>query len=750
MPLSKKQQPLATAILEALGSLLPGQVPPLILIEDATIVAQVGCDEAGPYFTTENLPQPISDLKHGPLKSALQKIAGPTTANDHNRTTHSIPLDDEHELVSTRLGSDDRSRLLVKLQKTHPLPQPIVNHDNLSRQVERLNEIASASDVMIWETGVDGGLTYLSESALSFVGRSMDELSGHLWREFVHPEDSEKITNDFEVSTSQMQMVQTEYRLRRYDGQYFWFLKLGTPRLDDQSKFLGYIGFCLNVSKFKQNELELETRKQLFELALSGSTIGIWEGDVLREDWIMADDIERTLGYDNGELKNSRAQIRNLIHPDDIGTTAGAGKQPFSGKSNISELRLKTKSGGYRWYRVFGKSEKDASGKVTRIAGAIIDIDRLKTAELAAELQVRRRDEYLAMLSHELRNPMTAINFAAAGLEASSHLTDDWNQFVSVVSNQTLHMSRLLDDLLDVARVTQNKLEIVPVMHDIAKETAITAQGILPVFEQKQQTLHLDIPHTPLLVYGDPARLKQAVTNLLDNASKYTKIGGEIWLSVVRENDWITITVNDSGIGIEPDQLTNIFDLFYQETQPKHRRPGGMGVGLFLVKQIAEVHHGEIVAESRGKGLGSKFTLTIPTGQLPDNRQQSSSNQRFNNLKLAFVEDNEDTRKVLSYLLNARGFVVTQFADGETASVEIPKLQPDLAVIDIGLPGMNGFDLAREIRQHENCKDMLLIALSGHGNESDLLKSSSSGFDGHLVKPTRIDTICDLIAEKIY
>jgi two-component system CheB/CheR fusion protein len=345
---------------------------------------------------------------------------------------------------------------------------------------------------------------------------------------------------------------------------------------------------------------------------------------------------------------------------------------------------------------------------------------------------IRRRDEFLAMISHELRNPMGAVLLA---IEAIRNVKTQFDDEHKVIHRQVTHMARLLDDLLDVARIQQNKIDLrkEPVALVALRDEVLEA--VQHQFKAKNQHLHVTPCDGPLLVFGDPARLKQAQVNLLTNASKYTPEGGEVWYEIERCGEKAVITVRDSGDGIPAELLDSIFDLFVQSHSTLDRSSGGMGVGLSLAKGIIEAHDGSIIAESDGVGRGSTFRIGLPLTNKPEAPKVPAPHFSFQGHKVLLVEDKDDARTMLAKTLRLSGFEVADACDGQTALELFRTFQPDVAVIDIGLPDMDGYKLAREARQIAKAADVMLIALTGYGRQEDRQAAIEAGFDAHLVKP---------------
>lgn len=384
---------------------------------------------------------------------------------------------------------------------------------------------------------------------------------------------------------------------------------------------------------------------------------------------------------------------------------------------------------------------RDSSGRVSGASGIACDITSRKQAEREIQQAIRNRDHFLAMLSHELRNPLGAILNASQLLDQPDQ-TENQRDAARVISRQAEQMRLLLDDLLDVARVTQNKIILRReecTLKDVLTEATL---AVRPLLESRGQHLNVSGLESPVRVDGDPARLQQVVINLLKNAAKYSPRNALISLGLADEDEQALIRVIDSGVGIAPDMLDRIFELFVQSDETLDRADGGMGVGLTLVKAIVELHGGTIVARSEGSHAGSEFVVRLPrlpdtaptTPALPTPTDKPRAAQCF---RIAIIEDNADSRMTLQALLRLDGHEVTAAADGRQGIQMILESHPEIAIVDIGLPELDGFEVARRVRMHELHPRPFLVALTGYGFPSDRLKSLEAGFDLHLVKPVR-------------
>jgi PAS domain S-box-containing protein len=365
-----------------------------------------------------------------------------------------------------------------------------------------------------------------------------------------------------------------------------------------------------------------------------------------------------------------------------------------------------------------------------------------------AEAANRAKDEFLAMLGHELRNPLGTITNAVAVLERLSGGDASTRHLTAIINRQTTHLTRLVDDLLDVARVTSGKirLQAEPVdLHALARRCleTLTHAG-------RTQEHRVALHGQPVHVAGDAARLEQIVNNLVDNALKYTPPGGAVTVTTERRGAEAILSVRDTGRGISPDVLARVFDLFVQEPQTLDRTRGGLGLGLTLVKRLVELHSGSVAAASEGPDLGSEFTVRLPVlanpapGAASDRGAGEPAAARPR--RVLIVEDGADARESLRLLLEQSGHLVETAGDGPSGLLALAAFRPEIALIDIGLPGLDGYTLAEAARRQPETRDIRLVALTGYGQGEDRRRALAAGFDLHVTKPVNPATLHDLLA----
>ncbi len=388
----------------------------------------------------------------------------------------------------------------------------------------------------------------------------------------------------------------------------------------------------------------------------------------------------------------------------------------------------------------------DDAGVLLGAVNVVIDVTARRRAEDALKAADRAKDEFLATLAHELRNPLAPLRNAAQILQLDAPPSPNLRWALEVIDRQMQQMTRLIDDLLDVSRVTVNKLELRKSTVELGEIVQAAVESSHPLLESCGHTLRVTV-EPRVFVDGDLTRLAQVVSNLLNNAAKYMERGGRVWLTAERQGGDAVISVRDAGIGLPADMLTRIFEIFVQVDRSLSRSRGGLGIGLTLVKKIVEMHDGTVTAFSDGAGRGSEFVVRLPARSADTTASGASGSSRpaAASARVLVVDDNEDSAASLAMLLEMVGHEVRTAHDGEEALAAAEDFRPDVAFLDIGLPRMNGHEVAERIRRQPWGKDMTLIALTGWGQDSDRLRSKEAGFDRHLVKPVDPTVLLELL-----
>jgi PAS domain S-box-containing protein len=380
---------------------------------------------------------------------------------------------------------------------------------------------------------------------------------------------------------------------------------------------------------------------------------------------------------------------------------------------------------------------------------AVEDVTALRErADELAEVN-RHKDEFLATLAHELRNPLAPIRNSVQYLGMKSLKEADVKTARDVIARQVTIMVRLIDDLLDVSRLSRNKLDIRKERVKLAAVVGSAVETSRPLIQQCGHELTVSLPPQPLYLDADPVRLAQVFLNLLNNAAKYTKRGGHIWLTAEQEGSDAVVSVRDNGIGIPGDMLARIFDMFTQVDRSLERSQGGLGIGLTLVRRLVDLHDGSIEAHSNGLDAGSEFVVRLPLIQPPQEppRGAGPRGTTLSGCRILVVDDNKDSADSLKMLLRLKGNDIQTAYDGLEAVEVAESFRPELVLLDIGLPKLNGYDVARRIRQQPWGRDMVLVALTGWGQDKDRRRSQEAGFNFHIVKPVELDALEELLAK---
>ena len=361
------------------------------------------------------------------------------------------------------------------------------------------------------------------------------------------------------------------------------------------------------------------------------------------------------------------------------------------------------------------------------------------------EAALRGRDEFLAVLAHELRNPLAPICSAARLVRALGDSDERLMKASDILERQVAHMSRLVDDLLDTARMTWGRLTLETEAVNAASILSDAVETMQPQFAARRHALAVKLLHAELQVHADPTRLAQVFCNLLGNAAKYTPDGGRIEVEAQRDGDDAVVRIADTGVGIPSSMLSAIFDLFTQVTPAVDRSAGGLGLGLPIVKRLVEMHHGTVHAKSDGPGKGSEFVVRLPLARAVANAQSIGAiAQQRRRQSVLVVDDDTDTCEALGMMLEMLGHETSVAHDGDGALEAAARIRPDMVLLDIGIPDVDGYEIARRLRKDPDLSSVRLVALTGYGGTEDRRRAVEAGFDAHLVKPVDFDTIANL------
>ncbi|HEY0513051.1 MAG TPA: ATP-binding protein [Thermoanaerobaculia bacterium] len=520
-------------------------------------------------------------------------------------------------------------------------------------------------------------------------------------------------------------------------------------------------------------ERALRESRERYRAFLEQSSEGIWRFEI--EPPIPVDlpvDEQIDLAYQRGvfaECNRVMARMYGLADESEILGSRLGSLLPATDPHNVKYLRNFIESG----YRLTGAEshEVDAEGSpkvfLNNLVGVVEDgalvrawgtqLDVTDQKRLEEELRRRaeelvgadrRKDQFLAMLAHELRNPLAPIRNAVELMRQVETLDPTFQPSREMVERQVKHLARLVDDLLDVSRINQGSIRLRKEIVDLGAVVQRAVEGTQPLIESRAHTLSVELPMEPVRLEADPTRLEQVISNLLNNAAKYTMPGGHIWLTAAREGDDAVVRVRDTGIGVPPDVMERVFEPFMQSDGSLARTGGGLGVGLTLVRSLVEMHGGRVEASSPGLGQGSEFVVRLPAhvpaeASLPAEPAAAAVSR---GLRVLVVEDNIDAAESLATLLRLWDHDVNVVHDGRTALEAAREQQPEVVLLDIGLPGLDGYQVARRLRDELHLEHALLVAMTGYGQPEDRRRSQEAGIQYHFVKPVEPLVLRNLLA----
>lgn len=539
-----------------------------------------------------------------------------------------------------------------------------------------------------------------------------------------------------------------EVQLERGDRVDRHYFQVTCSPVRDEAGITAIQSVAVDVTDHVRCRQRAELNERRFQATFETAAVGIAHLSPSGK-WLRFNDrVAQLLGYSREELQ--QLSFQEVSHPADVGPDVALAEQLLRGEipSYQLEKRYLKKDGAAIWINLTVSLVRDQADRPLFFVAVIEDISERKAAEDAVREADRQKDEFLAMLSHELRNPLAAIRSACVLLEAIDSPDPLMSRIQSILGRQTGHMAHLLDELLDLARVTNGKLTIVPSVIDLRE---VTREVLADLDDESEgPTLHFELPDHPIWIFGDRVRLAQVVHNLLSNALKYTPSDGSVRLRLTvdeAEPHAAVLTVTDTGVGLDQEFCRRLFEPFQQAQQDIARSGGGLGLGLALSKNIVELHRGSIQACSEGRGLGSVFEVRLPLASVGSPSEPvAPANDPPRTARVLIVEDNEDAAELLAALLRSRKFEVELASRGEQALALIRTWRPDAVICDIGLPDIDGYTVARSIRADPDLAGIKLVALSGYGQAKDRLRAAEAGFDQHLTKPAAIDAVVRAIA----
>ncbi|MET0336017.1 MAG: ATP-binding protein [Rhizobacter sp.] len=603
----------------------------------------------------------------------------------------------------------------------------------------RLDMAMSVGRMTTWEWHVPSGRVVLSPGAEDVFGARWDYIDG-AWP-LMHEDDRERVTA---LMLSVMNGDATRYSflsrcVRPDNREDRWIETHGHVMRNSRGEPRRVTGVTIDVDD-RQRALDASrAAEERFEVALRGSGIIVWECDAqMRYTWVR----NPQLGFEPADFIGRR--MGDLVPRNQSAAYHEAAERVLAtGRAETVPVRVEI-NGTTRHYLSTFDARRDPHGEVCGLIGVSLEITDIKSAQEALQREVQRKDNFLATLAHELRNPMAPIRYAVAMLGDDAPPAKRLHAR-QVIERQSGHMARLLDDLLDMSRITRNAIELQRTRTDLRTMVEQAAETTQRTMADRQHRLTVTLPEEPLWVQGDATRLLQVLGNLLDNAAKYTAPGGDIAITLRREGAQAVLAVRDSGEGLSKASLATVFDLFTRVPQRSRHDPGGLGIGLSVARQLVELHGGSVRAESAGLGFGTTFSVRLPldtqaAATSAHDAAPSAVVPLGRGCTVLVVDDNADAADMLATVLRLDGYAVSVAYDAESALQAQATLRPDAVLLDIGLPDMSGHEVARRIR-HAPGPQPKLVAISGWGQARDIELTQEAGFDAHLVKPVEPDQV---------
>jgi PAS domain S-box-containing protein len=637
----------------------------------------------------------------------------------------------------------ERERRLDRALADHASTrQALIESDaRFKRYLDALPDI-----VYTWKA--DGSMEYVNPRWEDYVGAGA--VSDEVTAAHVPAEDLVELRKRRNEALRQGQSLRAEFRLRDQQGRVRWFMTRCVPIRDAAGSITGWVGTSIDIDDEKRAAQGLEQARQRLELVTNTMSIGVAQCNRHMEYVWVNPAYARLIGCASEDIE----QFEGRRLEDVLGRTIFERLEPsfsrvLSGDSAEYEGRLESGVDPNRWLHARYTPIWNGDAAPIGWVAVINDLTERRALEEQLRDTSRRKDAFLATLAHELRNPLAPIRYATQLLKPGTP-TEMAADARRMIERQLAHMARLLDDLLDVSRLTRGTFEIRRDTLDVRAVVRHAIDAVRPLAEAVEQDIQVDLPDEPLPVSGDETRLIQVIGNIVNNAIKFSHPGGKIFVTAALNGAMVVVSVRDTGWGISPEVLPNIFEMFVRG-EPDSQAQSGLGIGLALAKQMIDLHGGRIEALSDGPRRGSEFRVLLPrVAELPAMQDSAADAAKVsvlgaNSIRVLVVDDNVDAADSLSLFLKVAGYQTRVAYDGRTAVEMAEILKPAVVLLDLGLPYLNGHEVARRLRALPWGRSARLIALTGWGQEDDVLRSRQSGFDEHLTKPVDPEVLIERI-----
>jgi PAS domain S-box-containing protein len=612
--------------------------------------------------------------------------------------------------------------------------------------------IEQTKDYALFLLDPDGHILTWNAGAERLKGYTPDEIIGRHFSIFYTQESISTgwPQHELRVAILEGRFEDEGWRLRK-DGSRFWASVIITALRDPAGKLVGFSKITRDLTIRKMHEEALAQSEERFRLLIEGVVdyaIYMLDPEGIITSWNSG--AARIKGYSADEIIGKH--FSRFFTADDV--RAGVPWTELAdakrlGHSETEGWRVK-KNGERFWARAVVSALHDAHGRLRGYAKVTQDLSERRHAQ-ELERAATNLSEFIAVLAHELRNPLAPIKTAVNVIEATQPGTPAREQMYKVIGRQATQLGRIVDDLLDISRVTRGEMQIVREPVDLADVVNQAVETAAPAIEAAKHSLEVKLTHDAVHVVGDARRLAQVAANLLNNAARYTPEGGRITVSTSVDGECAVLTVADTGRGVPPEWSERIFDMFVQARPALERVGGGLGIGLALSRKIAELHGGSLRVRSKGENQGSEFALRLPLRELRSQVQEApapaTDHSELRPRRVLIVDDNDDAAVTMQLLLTTLGHETSVARTGLEALERAPEFRPDVVLLDIGLPGLDGYEVARRLRAQDAERMVRLVAVTGWGQPADRARAQEAGFDVHLVKPVGTEELEKALAQ---
>jgi PAS domain S-box-containing protein len=691
-------------------------------------------------------------------EASLAKIMR-TSEGEHWESVE-IPIrrkDGEERLAlwnSANVRAEDGERIIATIAQGQDITQRKQAEDALRASEERLRLALTAGRMGTWDWHVPSGDVIWNEEHFRMLGYEPGSVapSYQAWAARVHPDDRAAAESLVHASVARGGEYNHEFRSLASDGTVRWVEARGRMEHDAAGQPLRQYGVMLDITDRKRAEEALRLSEERLRAHIDNSPMAVVEFDPEFQVTRWSQQAEHLFGWTADEILGRRIADMRWVYEEDVESVGAESAGLLSGERprSVNVNRNYRKDGAIVHCEWYDSALYDAQGRLISILALVRDITERKRAEeereqhlAAIEEANEAKDLFFNTLSHELRTPLAAMQNAVEVLKNREASAAQRARLTNLLERNIRHQTRLIDDLLDLSRIMRKKVELVRQALDLGQLVVAQVEGVEVSARKARLALETSTSEQRVLVSADPERLGQVISNLLTNAIKYTEPGGVITARVAADGDQATVRVKDTGIGIAPELLPHVFEAFRQAETSLARSKGGLGIGLAVARSLAELHGGTLDGASDGPGRGSEFTLRLPlcTDDAASLRAGDAVEGRCNRMRVLVVEDGADLLESMIILLELMGHTVIAAADGR-AAIELAKRErPDAALIDIGLPDMDGYDVARALRREPALTETRLVALTGYATPEHRARALAAGFDHHLAKPVAMEDL---------